>query len=392
MKNTLYISYDGMTDPLGQSQVLPYLKGLSQNGYSITLISFEKEERKDKKAYIQKIVKKIGIDWYPLNYTKNPPIVSTVIDVQRLKKLAFKLHQEKQFRLVHCRSYISALIGLEMKKKLGVKFLFDMRGFWADERVDGNIWKLSNPIFRLVYAYFKKKEKEFLRYSDINISLTNNGLQVINEWNKSKDFSKTVVIPCCADTTLFTIKNTTHKTFVLGYLGSIGTWYLLDEMLDFYLRLLRKQPNSIFHFLTKDDPNLILSKCKDKNIPLSNILIEESEREDIVQKTSTWDYSIFFIKPAFSKKSSSPTKQGELMSMGIPVICNSNVGDTDFVINKYNSGFLIDNFDISSFDEVIDEILSSNSIFDKEKIREGAIEYFNLENGIKKYLAIYNNL
>lgn len=381
-----------MTDPLGQSQVLPYLKGLSQNGYSITLISFEKEERKDKKAYIQKIVKKIGIDWYPLNYTKNPPIVSTVIDVQRLKKLAFKLHQEKQFRLVHCRSYISALIGLEMKKKLGVKFLFDMRGFWADERVDGNIWKLSNPIFRLVYAYFKKKEKEFLRYSDINISLTNNGLQVINEWNKSKDFSKTVVIPCCADTTLFTIKNTTHKTFVLGYLGSIGTWYLLDEMLDFYLRLLRKQPNSIFHFLTKDDPNLILSKCKDKNIPLSNILIEESEREDIVQKTSTWDYSIFFIKPAFSKKSSSPTKQGELMSMGIPVICNSNVGDTDFVINKYNSGFLIDNFDISSFDEVIDEILSSNSIFDKEKIREGAIEYFNLENGIKKYLAIYNNL
>ncbi len=36
----LYISYDGMTDPLGQSQVLPYLKGLAKKGYkkeSITL-------------------------------------------------------------------------------------------------------------------------------------------------------------------------------------------------------------------------------------------------------------------------------------------------------------------------------------------------------------------
>ena len=41
----LYISYDGMTDPLGQSQVLPYLEGLAKKNYAITLISFEKEER-----------------------------------------------------------------------------------------------------------------------------------------------------------------------------------------------------------------------------------------------------------------------------------------------------------------------------------------------------------
>ena len=40
-KNVLYISYDGMTDPLGQSQVLPYLSGLSKEGYSFHLISFE---------------------------------------------------------------------------------------------------------------------------------------------------------------------------------------------------------------------------------------------------------------------------------------------------------------------------------------------------------------
>jgi len=41
----LYISYDGMTDPLGQSQVIPYLIGLSQKGYVITIISCEKEDK-----------------------------------------------------------------------------------------------------------------------------------------------------------------------------------------------------------------------------------------------------------------------------------------------------------------------------------------------------------
>ena len=44
-KKVLYITYDGMTDPLGQSQVLPYLVGLSEKGYKFTILSFEKKER-----------------------------------------------------------------------------------------------------------------------------------------------------------------------------------------------------------------------------------------------------------------------------------------------------------------------------------------------------------
>ncbi len=51
--NILYLSYDGMTDPLGQSQVLPYLKGLSKEGYHIHLLSYEKEDRY--KEYSDKI-------------------------------------------------------------------------------------------------------------------------------------------------------------------------------------------------------------------------------------------------------------------------------------------------------------------------------------------------
>ena len=38
----LYISYDGMLEPLGQSQVIPYLGMLSKK-YKIFLISFEKK-------------------------------------------------------------------------------------------------------------------------------------------------------------------------------------------------------------------------------------------------------------------------------------------------------------------------------------------------------------
>jgi hypothetical protein len=37
-----------------------------------------------------------------------------------------------------------------------------MRGFWADERVEGKIWNVKNPVYRKAYQFFKQKEKEFL--------------------------------------------------------------------------------------------------------------------------------------------------------------------------------------------------------------------------------------
>ncbi|MBT5933473.1 MAG: glycosyltransferase, partial [Flavobacteriales bacterium] len=152
MKNILYLSYDGMTDPLGQSQVLPYIIGLTKKGYHFHLISFEKPDRflahmKD----ILKICDENNITWVPMLYTKRPPLFSTIWDVWRMKRKASELNKEYSFSMVHCRSYLSALIGLSMKRRFKTAFLFDMRGFWADERVDGNIWNLKNPIYRWVY-------------------------------------------------------------------------------------------------------------------------------------------------------------------------------------------------------------------------------------------------
>src|ERR1700761_9308678 len=43
----LYVSQTGMTEPLGQSQVIPYLTGLARAGYGIELVTFEPEEARD---------------------------------------------------------------------------------------------------------------------------------------------------------------------------------------------------------------------------------------------------------------------------------------------------------------------------------------------------------
>ncbi|MFB6306546.1 MAG: hypothetical protein ABEH43_06090, partial [Flavobacteriales bacterium] len=139
----LYISYDGITDPLGSSQVLPYILRLSEKGVDITLLSFEKEKNYNKNnEYVAQLLENAGISWVSENYTKYPPVLSTFYDVYKMKKTASGLHKEKAFDIIHCRSYIASLVGLKLKNKTGVKFLFDMRGFWADERVEGGLWNL----------------------------------------------------------------------------------------------------------------------------------------------------------------------------------------------------------------------------------------------------------
>jgi glycosyltransferase involved in cell wall biosynthesis len=102
------------------------------------------------------------------------------------------------------------------------------------------------------------------------------------------------------------------------------------------------------------------------------------------------DFSIFFIKPVFSKKASSPTKQGEVMAIGKPVICNSGVGDTDLIINKYHSGILINEFSDAAYDKAISEAI--NKKFDRTEIRNGAIDFFSLEKGVEQYADVYSKV
>jgi glycosyltransferase involved in cell wall biosynthesis len=401
-KNVLYISYDGMTDPLGQAQVLPYLIGLKKLGHQIFLLSAEKHENYSVHASkIQQICSENQIQWHPIFYRKKPPVLSTILDIKTLWKNANKIILQNKIQIVHCRSYISALIGLKAQKKLNCKFIFDMRGFWADERVDGKIWNIKKFPFNLIYKFFKQKENEFLQNADAIVSLTYHAKNEINSWEIPLK-SEINVIPCCADLEHFDYQKIESNNnlklelgiqkneFVLGYLGSIGTWYLLDEMLDFFKVLLQKR-DSKFIFITKDNPKEILQAASKKNIPENKIIIHPSERENLPNVLSILDASIFFIIPSYSKKASSPTKQAELLGMGIPLICNANVGDTNEILEKENVALVLQNLNPTAYQNCIEQ-LPLFSTKNKSDFRKIAYQYFSLEEGIKKYHQIWNSL
>ena len=403
--NILYLSYDGMTDSLGQSQVLPYLLRLAEKGIEYTIISFEKEENFiANKTTIENILKGTRIKWIPLKYTKRPPVLSTIFDVWKLKKAVKQELKQGKVDVIHCRSYISALAGLSFKRKDNIPFVFDMRGFYADERLDGEIWSLKNPVFKLVYNFFKKKEKEFLTESEAVVSLTACGKQVIESWELPNQ-SPISVIPCCTDEAHFdpakldlqglkALKNELgilEKDYVISYLGSIGTWYMLDEMLDFIKVLFTKKENSKALFITREPKEMVLSEARKRGLDTSKIIIQSANREEVPRMVSLSDVSLFFIKPVFSKKASSPTKMGEILNLNIPIVCNSDVGDDDLVMNEILPEYLVKEFSNEEYERVVAALLENQNKPNTE-LRKYASDFFSLNKGVETYYSIFKRI
>ena len=397
-----------MTDPLGQSQVLPYLLGLSsKHQIEIHLISFEKPEKfKVKQNDIRNLIKGASIIWYPLTYHQRPPIISTLFDIWQLHKKAEEIIASNNITLVHCRSYISALKGLAIKKKTGIPFIFDMRGFWADERIDGKIWNLKNPIFKIIYRFFKKKEKQFIKESARIISLTENAKNEILNWQiELVDHHKIEVIPCCADLDHFSINTINaeklnqwkaklgieNKDYIISYVGSLGTWYMIDEMMDFFKVAQNKIPNSKFLLITADNPLIVLNAAKRLNISENSIIVKKADRKEVPYLIALSKFSMFFIKPAYSKKASSPTKLAEILGMGIPVICNANVGDVENIVLSGNVGFVVKEFTKIAYENAINQMIDFLPA-DQDRISKFANKYASLEDGITKYIRVYNEI
>ena len=225
----------------------------------------------------------------------------------------------------------------------------------------------------------------------------------MRSWDYLRDKKDNItVIPCCADLDHFDFRKNIFElsykldlgikegAFVLCYLGSVGTWYMQDEMLAYFKVQLNSIPNSVFLWITKDDSSVILKEAEKLGVA-DKIIVKSSERIDLPRLLSICDASIFFIKPLFSKKASSPTKQAELLGMGIPLICNSNVGDTKEILEKERVGLVVSDFNKAEYQNIVDS-LSDIAKIDREHLRNVAIKHFSLKEGVNKYDEVYKVL
>lgn len=389
MSRILYITYDGLLEPLGRSQVLAYLEGLSEE-HDIYIISFEKSgdwEARNACRVVERRVSASNITWFPHRYHKRPSGPATAWDIFAGILHGLWLIPRHGIRILHARSYVPAVIALVLKQATGAKFIFDMRGFWADERLDGGIWPEDGYMYRLAKWF----EKKFLLHADYVVSLTHSAVKEIENFPYLEGCMPPVaVIPTCANLEVFRPGNQRRDGFVLGYAGSAGTWYQFDRVIDCFFELRKIVPNSRLLIVNRNEHDYIRDLVLARGLSLYHVDIRSASYDEMPGQIAAMHAGIFFIKQVFSKRASAPTRLAEFLGCGIPCITNSGVGDVVEILGQSGTGVILDERDPDTIRSKLRELVKLAHAPDITcRCREVAQRYFSLETGISKYNDIY---
>jgi glycosyltransferase involved in cell wall biosynthesis len=388
MAHILYITYDGLLEPLGQSQVFQYLKKLAEH-HEITLVSYEKAPDWAKRKALEKSVKEVGIRWVSLRYHKRPSALATAYDLLVGLFVCSYLSIRYRIQIVHARSYVPSVIALALKRIFNKRFIFDMRGFWADEKVDAGHWRTHSRIYRVAKWF----EKQFLTHADVVVSLTHAGVSAMQQFPYLKNrLPQFEVISTCTNLELFrpSVENSKHS-FTIGYVGTTGNWYLFDPVMACFKILLKIRPNTRFLIINRGEHEYIQERLSAYGI--GQVEIRTAEYSEVPKFISQMDATIFFIKPVFSKQASAPTKLGEFLACGVPCLANAGVGDMEKILADEGVGIVVHEFSAHELEQAVHHLL--NLVDDpetKKRCVAVAHRYFSLDDGVQSYNKIYQSL
>ena len=387
--NVLYLSYDGMLEPLGQSQVLAYLERLAV-GRNIHLLSFEKPDDwadAGKRERIAERIRAAGIHWHPRRYHKSPSALATAYDIGIGALTALWLTVRYRLRLLHARSDVAALMAWIAKNLTGAKFLFDMRGFWADERVDGGLWPRDGRMYRVAKWF----ERRFLRSADHVVSLTNAAVRAMEEfpWLRGR-MPPTTVIPTCVDAARFVPAAQPSGAFVLGYVGSVGTWYLFDSVLAAFAALRTLRQDARLLVVNRNNHAYIRERIAASGIPPELVELRAAEHADVPLQMVRMHAAVFFYKPSPSRVACAPTKLGEFLACGIPCLGNAGVGDMAEILEGERIGVAVQAFDDAALLAGLRQLLALLAEPDiRARCAAAAARHFSLEQGVGSYARVY---
>jgi glycosyltransferase involved in cell wall biosynthesis len=398
MASVLYITYDGLLEPLGQSQVWQYLRRLS-SGHRIVLVSFEKAEDMRDAARLkvqQDACAQARVTWLHLRYHKRPSVLATAYDVMVGMLRCMALVLRHKCNIVHARSYVPALIALPLKRFFGLRFVFDMRGFWADEKVDGGSWPRHSALYRLA----KRLERSFFSNADVVISLTQAGVEVIRGFPYLRArLPRLEVIPTCVDLSVFRPQcgkqgaPRSATAFTLCYLGSVGPRYLFDDVLLCFKVLLHLRPAARLLIVNRGQHEYVRDRMRALAVPENAVSVTSATYETVAAEIAKANAGIFFYRPAFSTAGTAPTKLGEFLACGLPCLGNAGIGDYAAILEGERVGVVLGQVGEEQMKIALGRLLAmSEETNIGARCIQAAERHFSLAGGIARYDRIYREL
>ena len=387
MKEILFISYDGLLDPLGRSQILPYIVGLSEKGYKFCVLSYEKNNHKYQEILdLKKFLKYKNIKWYKLNFIKG-----RYQGINRIIKGAICVNficLTRNIKLIHLRAIIPGIIYLfSFTNK---KFIYDIRSF-SGQWVDSRAIKKNSIVEKIIKSF----EKFLINNSSGLVILDFSGAKFLKTILKKNVPLK--IIPTATNLEKYskikTLKNKSKINFI--FLGGASFPYLPFEAISFVKQLIDLGFDCYLDLINKGEKTLLKDISRNINFPISRLKIFEETHNNIPNRLRNYDCGLVFISSGEFLKMSSPTKIGEYLAAGLFVLALDGINVTNRLALKYDClGILRGDFLNKKLTKI--EALKIIKAIQKPKrfdsARKLALEKYDIKKALKNYFQLYKKI
>lgn len=407
MTPTLYLSRTGMLEPLGQSQVLAYLRGLSKD-YAVTLISFERDADladTEQLAQIEAICADHGIRWVRLCYRRRPRILASAWNLGALAFHTWREARRTGARMIHARSYIPAAAAWAVSWLSGIPYIFDMRSLWPEELITSHRLRRGSLLHKAIF----QAERRLIADAGIVVSLTQAGacyLEEVHPGALSPD--KLRVIPTCTDLRRFhPAPDAREGPPLIGCHGTLTSgWFRVDLLAAMFDRLAARLPHARLEIITREDAVAVraaLDAAYDAAAPdrgaeaadwRARLTISAAKASEIHHRLQRQNLSLFFYASgSASELGRSPTRMGEALGCGVPVMTNEGIGDVAEIVRSGHVGVVIEGEDGVALDRAADAAVALLRDPDTAmRCREVSESIYALDAGIRAYQNIYETI
>ena len=399
--NILVFTQWSFKDALVQTYTLPYIdiiRDIISPERKIILVTAEQPHialSKDEAHQINKDWERRNMQLLPESY-KRFGLKKLIASAGNLSKLIGTIKKEK-IKTIHAFCTPAGSIAYLLSKLTGAELIIDSYEPHAESMVENGTWKKDGMAYRILFSLEKRQTQR----AKVLIATTRGmkqyaldryGIEVKNFFVKPACVDLEKFSPAEKDSILLKELGFENK-IVCVYAGKLGGIYLKEEVFDF-IKLCYDHWKDDFRFLMLTNANKeeINAEVLRTGIPENIVKSKFVYHDEVPRYLSLGDFAINPVKPVPTKKYCTSIKDGEYWAMGLPVVISPRISDDSEIIERENTGIVVDFSDSDALSRSIGKLegFINNKVALKEKIRQIAIRYRSFELAKKIYKEIYN--
>jgi len=365
-----YLSVDPVTSTVGASQVLAYVERLAERGVGVDLHSFE--HRVDEA--IAADLSRHGVVWTPHRFGDN----GARAGFGRVARLARSIRGAD---LVHARSDMAAAAAMWSGAE---RWLWDVRSFWADQKVATGVFSARSPQAWV----FQRIERRAAVGSRHVVALTQSAIDELDQRYDGVVGPKATVVTTCVDRRRFKpspMPGTDPVRLLLA--GTLNRFYDVPTMLDLISELRTRRPIELVVASpggTDWDPELDRAGAVRTSAT-------PGEMPALIASCHA-GLSVCRDDAGISLVAAMPTKIGEFLAAGRPVVVNPGLSDAASLVGRHDAGVVVGSSTGRLGAAATDLLRLLDDVGTAGRTAALAAEFFDLDAGVDRLVAAYHRM